>query len=282
MTSTSGTVTPEWLALREPADHAARSGELVQKLSPHPRGDVLVVHDLGCGTGSMTRWLAPQLPGPQLWVLHDRDEDLLARAVSRAAPQTRDGGAVRIVTDVTDVTRLSADAIAGADVVTTSALLDLLTAREVGAIARACVDAGCHVLFTLTVTGEVALAPRHELDAAIGQAFNAHQRRSDYGRRLLGPDAVAHTAKAFARLGVPVVTRPSPWRLGPADVDLAVEWLTGWVAAACEQRPLLSAPAQAYLANRRAEAVAGRLRVTVGHADLFADARSNRPNRPDV
>ena len=25
----------------------------------------------------MTRWLAPLLPGPQHWVLHDRDEDLL-------------------------------------------------------------------------------------------------------------------------------------------------------------------------------------------------------------
>ena len=36
-----------------------------------------VIHDLGCGTGSMGRWLAPRLPGPQHWVLHDRDADLL-------------------------------------------------------------------------------------------------------------------------------------------------------------------------------------------------------------
>ena len=40
------------------------------------------IHDLGCGTGSMGRWLAPRLPGPQHWVLHDRDADLLARAAA--------------------------------------------------------------------------------------------------------------------------------------------------------------------------------------------------------
>jgi hypothetical protein len=26
-----------------------------------------VIHDLGCGTGAMGRWLAPVLPGPQHW-----------------------------------------------------------------------------------------------------------------------------------------------------------------------------------------------------------------------
>ena len=41
-----------------------------------------MIHDLGSGTGSMSRWLAPRLPGPQHWVLHDRDADLLARAAA--------------------------------------------------------------------------------------------------------------------------------------------------------------------------------------------------------
>ena len=41
-----------------------------------------VIHDLGCGTGAMGRWLAPLLPGPQHWVLHDRDADLLEVAAA--------------------------------------------------------------------------------------------------------------------------------------------------------------------------------------------------------
>src|SRR5207302_5230204 len=112
-----------------------------------------------------------------------------------------DGSAVRIVTRVGDVTGLRVDDVAGADLVTASALLDLLTAREVETIAQACVDGGCDVLFTLTVTGDVSLSPRRPLDEAIRSAFNAHQRRAQRGRRLLGPDAVAHTVEAFTRLG---------------------------------------------------------------------------------
>ena len=58
-----------WLALREPADAAARRRDLVEQLRRAPAGDrPLVIHDLGCGTGSMGRWLAPLLPGPQHWV----------------------------------------------------------------------------------------------------------------------------------------------------------------------------------------------------------------------
>ena len=67
-------VSAGWLALREPADAAARATDLVdqmrQRLRPSGR---YVIHDLGCGTGAMGRWLAPLLPGPQHWVVHDRD-----------------------------------------------------------------------------------------------------------------------------------------------------------------------------------------------------------------
>jgi hypothetical protein len=272
MTARAGTVTLEWLSLREPADHAARSRDLVRELPAQRSTSGLVVHDLGCGTGSMTRWLAPQLAGPQLWVLHEQDEELLGRVVSGACPAAADGRTVRIVPRAGDVCVLRADDVAGADLVTASALLDLLTAREVEGIAQACIDGGCAALFTLTVTGEVSLSPPHQLDDAIQAAFNAHQRRSHRGRRLLGPDAVAHAAAAFRRLGAGVVIRPSPWRLGPEDVGLVVEWLTGWVGAACEQRPELAHPARAYLRDRLADAAAGRLRVAVAHADLFAVA----------
>src|SRR5688572_7732032 len=78
-----GSVTPEWLRLREPADAEARSAELAERLREHlPAGAPLVVHDLGGGTGGMGRWLAPRLRGPQHWVVHDRDADLLELAAA--------------------------------------------------------------------------------------------------------------------------------------------------------------------------------------------------------
>ncbi len=45
----------------------------------------------------------------------------------------------------------------------------------------------------------------------------------------------------FGRLGAEVLVRPSPWRLGPSQADLAAEWFTGWVGAACEQQVELAA-----------------------------------------
>jgi hypothetical protein len=193
----------------------------------------------------MGRWLAPRLPGPQHWVLHDRDAGLLELAVA-ANPD--------VEARQTDITRLEPADLADADLVTASALLDLLTRDELMRMLRAC--AGRPMLFALTVVGRVTLSPAEALDASIGAAFNAHQRRGG----LLGPDAVAAVAGN-------VVVRPSPWRLGAADTELIAEWLEGWIAAACEQDPSLAV--EDYRERRLAQAAAGALAVTVGHADLL-------------
>lgn len=64
---------PAWLALREGADAAARASRLLGPLRQHleaaagepggaepaPGRSTWVIRDLGCGTGSMGRWLAP-------------------------------------------------------------------------------------------------------------------------------------------------------------------------------------------------------------------------------
>jgi hypothetical protein len=253
-------VSAGWLDLREDADGAARNRELVARLRRRlpARGEV-VVHDLGCGSGSMGRWLAPLLPGRQHWILHDRDPDLLAIAGSDSRVETRRS----------DVTRLGPDDLAGASLVTASALLDLLTEDELAGLVGACAGAGCPVLLTLSVTGRVRLAPADPLDSRVTAAFNGHQRRTTARGRLLGPDAVEAAVAGFRRLGTEVLVRPSPWRLGAVDARLTVEWLTGWVEAACEQEPGLAADAELYRRRRLREAKAGRLAVTVGHADVL-------------
>ncbi len=263
MSSGSG-FSAEWLTLREPADALARSAELAAEvaagLAGGPAGGSgVVVHDLGCGTGSMRRWLAPRLPGPQHWVLHDRDPALLALAVRGI-----EDGEARLG----DVGTLSAQQFAGAGLVTTSALLDLLTGEEVGRLAAACTGAGCPALFTLSVAGRVELSPEDPLDGEIAAAFNRHQQRVVAGRRLLGPDAVGVAVEAFTQLGAQVRVRPSPWRLGPEEATLIDRWLLGWVSAAAEQQPDL--PVRGYLRRRSADAATGRLRVVVHHEDLLA------------
>ncbi|PKK13463.1 class I SAM-dependent methyltransferase [Thermomonospora sp. CIF 1] len=266
--------TPQWLALREEADAAARSVELLGPLRAHlaarPPAGPLVIRDLGCGTGSMGRWLAGRLPGPQHWILHDRDPRLLARAAASVTGPAADGGEVTVQTDLGDITRLDPDLLAGTSLVTASALLDLLTAAEVDALAASCAAAGCPALLTISVTGRVELDPPGELDAELGAAFNDHQRRKAGGRRLLGPDAVPAAAAAFTARGAQVLVRPSPWRLAADQGALIGQWLRGWVGAACEQRPELLPRARGYLERRLAECAAGALTVVVHHDDLLA------------
>ncbi|WP_257155898.1 class I SAM-dependent methyltransferase [Streptomyces sp. Ru87] len=347
MTTTERTrYAPEWLALREGADATARAGALLEPLrrqltagaaGPAQEDMVLVIRDLGCGTGSMGRWLAPRLPGPQHWVLHDHDPGLLLRAVAGIPCAAEDGSRVTVATERGDVGRLTADALAGTSLVTASALLDLLTREELDTLAAACAGAGCPALLALSVTGRVELGPADPMDAEIAAAFNAHQRRVENGRQLLGPDAVGAASVAFARHGLIVTAHASPWRLGPDDdgpvspdnpdgpdgpdgpvsdglegnapeshgpegnaperhgpegngpgsegsgsdgpesegpgsdgLELAAEWLRGWVGAAAEQRPELADRAEAYLRNRLAQCEAGTLRVVVHHSDVLA------------
>ncbi|MGW4563022.1 trans-aconitate methyltransferase, partial [Streptomyces sp. NPDC004561] len=229
---------PEWLQLREGADAAARAEDLLDalriRLADRPgRAGGLVVHDLGCGTGSMGRWLAPRLDGAQHWVLHDRDPYLLHFAAVASPRAAADGSHVTVETRRGDVARLTQDALAGASLVTASALLDVLTHEEVVALADACTGTGCPALLTLSVAGRVELTPTDPLDAEIAEAFNAHQRRAG----LLGPDAVTVASEVFSERGATVRLHPSAWRLGPEDSALTEQWLRGWVGAAVDQRP---------------------------------------------
>ncbi len=233
----------------------------------------MIVHDLACGTGSMSRWLAPRLAGPQHWILYDWDPGLLNCAAEAMPDKAANGAAITFETRTRDITRLDTADLAGASLITASALLDMLTADEIRRMVVACVSAVCPALLTLSVVGRVDLTPADPLDQRIAAAFNDHQRRTVGGRHLLGPDAVGFAADEFIRGGADVLVRPSPWRLGPAEATLAAEWLAGWLGVACEHQPELSAVTSEYGQRRGVAAAAGRLGVTVGHHDLLVRPR---------
>jgi SAM-dependent methyltransferase len=273
-------VSPAWLAVREPADAAARAGALVDEIRPAlPADRPLVIYDLGCGTGATLRWLAPQLPGPQHWIGYDLDADLLDTVNAVPGLVAADESPVTTETRCRDVTRLDSGDLTDAALITSSALLDLLTARELDRLVCSCASARCPVLITLTVTGAVQLWPRHPLDDLVAAAFNSHQRRTMEGRRLLGPDAADAAARRFTELGRDVMGCASPWRLGPATRELTSAWFTGWLAAACEQDPHLAHETRNYARVRLADASAGRLQALVHHRDLLVRPLAKTPPR---
>ena len=74
----------DWLALREPADTAARSESLTRLAGARLslRGRVRAI-DLACGTGANVRYLAGRLPMSAAWTLVDHDRALLDEARRR-------------------------------------------------------------------------------------------------------------------------------------------------------------------------------------------------------
>ncbi len=261
---------PDWLALREEADADARATAPLDPLRIHlaargagPGGRSALVADLGCGTGSQGRWLAPKLSGTQKWVLYDIDPGLLSLAGARMPLEAADGAPVGARMCLRDLGLITEDDLAGVDLVTGSALLDLLTRDELTAVARSVTGAGCAALFTLSVVGRVELFPSDPDDPAVTEAFNRHQRRA--GR--LGPDAVGAAVTVFGDLGYQVLTFESPWRLCPERVPLTMAWLRGWVGAALEQDP--GAAAGGYLERRLGECERGELGAIVHHTDVL-------------
>lgn len=264
-------VSRRWLTLREPADAVARAGDLAERVAKRPPGTGRwVIHDLGGGAGAMGRWLAPRLPAPQHWVVHDLDVDLLEVAAAHLPGPAADGAAVTLEAAHSDITRLRPGDLAGARLITASALLDLLTEEEMLRLIAVCSQSRCPILLTLSVIGHVELTPADPLDRRVAAAFDAHQRRVTERGRLLGPDAVALAIEQFGRLGAEVLVRSSPWGLGAAQAELAAEWFTGWVGAACERDTELAAETALYTRRRLTQAAAGELAVTVDHVDLLA------------
>lgn len=262
--STPPTVSPYWLTLRGAADDAARSEKLGLRAARLAGESPVIVHDLGSGAGAMMRWMSPRLPAPQKWVLHDADPKILevGRAGFFDLP-------VVVTTVVEELSDLPLDAFAEASLVTASALLDVITPTDALRIVAACVQSETPAFFSLTVAGRVRFSPATPADEVFQNAFNEHQRRERDGLRLLGPHATDAMRELFTAAGWRVSEASTPWRLGPTDRELLTEWLYGWLDAAVEQRPELSAEAERLRDLRLRQLEDGVLNVSVFHRDLL-------------
>ena len=175
----------DWLALREPYDGRARNRDVLEAVvaAVGERTSIGVV-DLACGTGATLRAIGAHLPARQDWRLVDNDLSLLARTVRP------DGPGLTVTAVPVDLNRDLEAALDGPiDLVTTSALLDLVSGAWLERFAVEAAARRLPVYAALSYDGRVALDPCDPADDAIIAAFNRHQQTDKGFGPALGPDA---------------------------------------------------------------------------------------------
>lgn len=257
----------DWLALREPADHAAVNHHVRRSLLAHlaARETVSIV-DLGCGTGSNFRGLAPDIACRQRWTLVDYDAGLLAHAETLNHDVIPGRGEVayrQLDFSDGDIAELAA----GHDLVTAAALFDLISEETIARMAGAIAEAGAAFYTVLTYDGIAAWLPETPAASDLRDAFNRHQRGDKGFGPAAGPAATDALRKAFERHGYTTITGKSAWILDEGFVELRRETDRGWVAAVVEADGLTVEDGEAWLDNRANDPDAVTI---VGHADLLA------------
>jgi len=279
---TEDSFSADWLALREPADHAARDAGLAARLGEWMRvTGARHVLDLGCGSGSTLRALTPHLPDGCVWTLLDYDARLLAAARARlidwADAAAEDGPALALIKGAKRISvrlerrALSAEGLADlleeteAQVVTASAFFDLAGMNFIDVFAAAARKAGLAVYAALTYDGRESWAPADPAEAAALAAFHAHMRADKGLGPATGPESADILENAFKREGFEATRAPSPWRLStPREAALIGELARGSAAAVAEVEP--DAPWLESWTRVRMTAS----RVEIGHADILA------------
>ncbi|MDI9245606.1 glycosyltransferase [Marinobacter sp. CHS3-4] len=260
----------EWLRLREPADHRARNRQLlanVQHWADHHGGDLIRITDLGAGAGSNGAFLRDELRKPQHWVLLDQDRHLLDRATCRLRGN---GTTVEAVLCKLDAENLDTFIPSNTDLVTASALIDLVSERWLEALVSAASNRRAAVYIVISYAGDFRLMPEHPDDGFIRSLVNEHQHGVKGVDAALGPDATHCLATALKAVGYNVSVAPSPWELKGPDADLQAALISGWADAAEEQSPEDATRIRRWQSSRLSAAAGAELTVWVDHEDLFA------------
>jgi hypothetical protein len=216
----------------------------------------------------------------------DRDAVLLRQVVQRVSSWGTSRGYVasgnaagfglrgqafdcRVETRAADLSKLADPSMfGGKNLVTASALLDLVSARWLEALTTRCREAGAVVLFALTYDGRIVCDPAEPEDLLVRDLVNRHQRTAKGFGRALGPDAPGAATRAFESAGYEIHGETSDWQLTPAQGGLQRQLLEGWAQAAAEIDPAQKPAIDEWKARRFNHVSAGVSQVTVGHFDL--------------
>jgi hypothetical protein len=257
----------EWLALRESYDLRARNPIVLDAVvASFASLDAINVIDLACGSGSTVRALSSRLPARQRWDLVDNDQRLLTLACTTKS--TDDVRRNVVPLDLSGNFEVVLDG--KKNVVTISALLDLVSENWLNRFAHHVASHALPVYAALTYDGRIDLSPADPLDATIAFAVNAHQRTDKGFGPALGPSAAAAAISMFEALGYSVVRGSSDWLIGTADQAIQLELLAGWATAASEVEALPRCDIDNWLARRKDGVNARASTMRVGHVDFFA------------
>jgi len=275
----------QWLALREPADHRARDASLrdqvVHDLTHLARvrpGPIEIV-DLGCGSGSNLRALAPHMPASQHWTLVDYDPALLSAARAALAQWAdqivsdqdvlvlhKNGKHISVKFLCEDLSsNLEAVLSLPTDLLTAAAFFDLVAESW---LARFCSLLRSPLYTVLTYNGQEIWQPREPLDAAMLKAFHAHQQTDKGFGIAAGPNAAGVMETLLKARGFAISTAQSPWKLAAADHDLIEQLAIGSAGAVLETKQVSAEEVSAW---KRSRSMAQTCEI--GHTDLYARPR---------
>ena len=269
-----------WLSLREPIDHQSRNAQLQQKLVQHfATYQRLTIVDLGAGTGSNLRALAPFLSDQQNWRLIDYDRDLLQLARNLICEWADDiiqnethlliekaGKQISISFESHDLAQGAASIIhSSCDVVTAAAFFDLVSASWIEAFCRDLAHYRLPLFTVLSYDGEEHWTPPHSADRDMLQAFHKHQASDKGFGAAAGPRAVEIMRSCFQALGYEVDTGASPWQITSNNQDLMIALAEGSAQAVRETGLVEAERIAAWLSQHRAAQ-----QCVIGHQDLFA------------
>ena len=268
----------DWLALREPADHAARNGGLLTRVvGLYGSLDNVRIVDLACGSGSNLRGLAPHLGARQHWRLVDHDPAVLAAARARLASWAdRVEGAetavfwkgwrrIEVTFQQADLALEPESVLSGVDLVTTAAFFDLVSAEWIARVVGALSARRLPLYAILTYSGTEVWTPPHEMDAAMLDAFHQHQMGDKGFGPAVGPQGAKKLTEALAKVGYRVETGQSPWKLGSGQAALVRTLAEGSAAAVAETGRVPVRDIGVWLDARRSGAA-----CEIGHTDVLA------------
>ncbi|BDW10424.1 hypothetical protein PSHI8_05060 [Polynucleobacter sp. SHI8] len=284
----------QWLGLREPVDHRSRNQDLqaqvmsylAQIKTVHP-GSVRLT-DLGSGTGSNLRALAPQLNSMQHWTLIDYDAALLhtARTTLLAWADSEIqtsilGLAVNPSAQVKPLSIIKQNktivvefkcidlykdyrAILDepADIITAAAFFDLVAEPW---LSEFCTYLSKPLYTVLTYDGIEKWSPPEMMDVEILKAFHQHQRTDKGFGSALGPSAAERMQSLLQGRDFKVVSAQSNWMMDDHDRDLIEQLATGTARALREIGTLPNLVVDQWEKNRRQAS-----NCEIGHVDLFA------------
>jgi hypothetical protein len=284
----------EWLSLREPIDHRSRNQDLQAQVINY-LGKVKTVYpgsvrltDLGSGTGSNLRALAPHLNTVQHWTLTDYDEELLQAARTTLLTWADSEIANHVLGSMVDPsTQIKPIFIIKenkkmtvefrcvdlnkdyrtildepADIITAAAFFDLVAEPW---LSQFCAYLSKPLYTVLTYDGIEKWSPPEIMDVDILKAFHQHQITDKGFGCALGPTASERMQSLLREYDFNTFCAASPWILDNQDHRLIEQLAIGTAGAVREINTIPN-----HLVDQWEQSRCQASNCEIGHIDLFA------------